>query len=81
MGRSGYLGEVVSGLKLVTDTNPSYAQGVVERTFRLTSDCAQPMTYGQIIAIVEKYMKDHPEAWHYRMASIVFSAVQATCKR
>lgn len=38
------------------------------------------MTYGQISAIVEKYMDDHPSEWHYEMASLAWTAVQIACK-
>lgn len=73
--------EVWSGIKTKTVANPAYAPGAIEDLIRSVSECAQPMTYGRIIAIVEKYMKDHPEIWHYRMASNVFAAIQASCSR
>ncbi len=73
--------EVWSGIKTKTAANPAYAPGAVENSIRSVSECAQPMTYGRIIAIVEKYMKDHPEVWHYRMASNVSAAIQATCSQ
>ena len=38
------------------------------------------MTYGQIGAIVEKYMDDHPSEWHYQMASLAWTAVHMACK-
>jgi hypothetical protein len=71
--------EVWGGIKMKTVANPAYAPGAVEHVLRSVSECAQPMTYGRIIAIVEKYMKDHPEIWHYRMASNVFAAIQGSC--
>ncbi len=73
--------EVRSGIKTKTVANPAYAPGAVENNIRSVSECTQPMTYGRINAIVEKYMKDHPEVWHYRMASNVFAAIQATCSQ
>jgi hypothetical protein len=73
--------EVWSGIKMKTVANPAYAPGAVEQVLRSVSECAQPMTYGRIIAIVEKYMKDHPEIWHYRMASNVFASIQASCSQ
>ena len=73
--------EVGSGVKTKTVANPAYAPGAIENLLRSVSECAQPMTYGRIIAIVEKYMNDHPEIWQYRMASNVFAAVQASCSQ
>lgn len=85
-GREGYVtgvvdtwSEVWSGIKIKTGANPAYAPGAVENTLRSVSECAQPMTYGRIIAIVDKYMEDHPEAWHHRMASNVLAAIQTSC--
>jgi len=73
--------EISSGIKTKTVANPAYAQGAVETLVHSVSECAQPMTYGRIIAIVEKYMNDHPEAWQHRMASNVFAAIQASCSQ
>jgi hypothetical protein len=85
--REGYVtgvvdgwGEVSSGIKIKRDADPSYAPGAVENILHSVSACARPMTYGRLMTIVEKYMKDHPEAWHYRMASNVFAAIRATCQ-
>ena len=86
--REGYVtgvvdswGEVSSGIKIKRDADPSYAPGAIENILHSVSECARPMTYGRLITIVEKYMKDHPETWHYRMASNVFAAIRATCQQ
>ena len=71
--------EVSGGIKMKTTANPDYTPGAVENTLRSVAECAQPMTYGRIIATVEKYMNDHPEVWHFRMASNVLAAIQASC--
>jgi len=39
----------------------------------------QGMTYGQISAIVEKYMEDNPSKWHHDMASLAWTAVFNAC--
>jgi len=87
LAREGYVtgvvdtwGEVSGGIKIKRDADPSYAPGAVENLITSVSECARPMTYGRLIAIVEKYMKDHPETWHYRMASNIFAAVQTICQ-
>ena len=33
------------------------------------------ITYGQITAIVQKYMENNPSQWHYDMASLTWNAV------
>jgi Rap1a immunity proteins len=42
--------------------------------------CAGGMTYGQINAIVQKYMENNPAEWHFSMASLVWSALHEVCK-
>lgn len=37
------------------------------------------MSYKQILAIVEKYMKEHPEEWHLEMSTLVFSGIAQMC--
>jgi hypothetical protein len=36
------------------------------------------MTYGQVNAIVDKFLKEHPEYWHYDLADIVYNAITKT---
>jgi Ssp1 endopeptidase immunity protein Rap1a len=37
------------------------------------------MTYGQMFAIVQKYMENNPAEWHYAMVSLVWSALNRGC--
>ena len=37
------------------------------------------ITYGQMNAIVDKYLADHPDKWDYSMAVLVWSAVYDVC--
>jgi Rap1a immunity proteins len=37
------------------------------------------ITYGQITAIVQKYMENNPSQWHYDMASLTWNAVNEAC--
>jgi hypothetical protein len=46
-----------------------------------TSECLKGKPYGQAAAIVDKYMKDHPEEWHKPMAGIVLVAIVSTCTK
>jgi hypothetical protein len=38
------------------------------------------MPYGQIVAIVKKYMDNNPSGWHYSMADSVYEALSEACK-
>ena len=39
------------------------------------------MKWAQVVAIVEKYMNDHPDQWNYQMSSIIWSAMDEACKK
>ena len=39
------------------------------------------MKYGQHVAIVDKFMNDHPERWNYSMAEIIWKAMNEACKK
>ena len=47
---------------------------------RLLNCIEQKMSYAQLSAIVEKYIKNKPESRHYVMPSLVWSAIYNTCK-
>lgn len=85
----GYLdGE--SYLRLSPDAQKAYVSGVSDALSLVAikekspsctrySDCKKAMTNSQIHAIVEKYLKDHPEVRKYVMADIVLTAVLENC--
>lgn len=45
----------------------------------LTICMGKGMTYGQVSAIVEKYMEDNPSEWHHAMAWLAWRAVNRAC--
>jgi hypothetical protein len=59
----------------------SYSAGGLEQVIAESVGCIHEMPYAQVVAIVEKYMKDHPERWHYAMADSIFGALWETCKK
>jgi len=86
--RFGYVAGVVDtwiSVRVYSETDgkpePGYTPGFVESTLQLASNCVQSMTYEKIFAIVEKYVKEHPEHRHYAMASLVLIAVTAACPK
>lgn len=42
-------------------------------------ECVQNMKHEQIIAILEKYLTEHPEKWHRDMPTIAFIAFKEAC--
>ena len=57
-------------------------QGESARIFdRLKSidDCREKMTTGQLTAVVDKAVRDHPETWDQHIAVLVVSALGNAC--
>ncbi len=52
-----------------------------ERFFLDAAECALKMKYGQHVAIVDKFMNDHPERWNHGMADIIWKAMNEACKK
>ena len=42
--------------------------------------CAPDLMQDQLLAIVEQYMKEHPERWGDPMNMIVYLALPASCR-
>jgi hypothetical protein len=58
---------------------PDAAPGYIDSFLDGLKDCHKEKPMRQLIAIVEKYMKDHPESWHYSMGSLVVVALGDSC--
>jgi hypothetical protein len=43
------------------------------------NSCLKEMDSEQVTAILTKYVKDHPERWHYPMSIEAFSALNDAC--
>ena len=41
--------------------------------------CVEQMTYGQIMAIVKKYVEENPAKWHFTMSDLVWNALENAC--
>jgi hypothetical protein len=64
----------------VKEANPSYTPGAMERHFAPITDCTQyRMSYGQVYAIVAKYVSQNPEHWHNGMPSLIWTAMSKGC--
>ena|SRR2546425_432869 len=53
------------------------SEAVFERLGRCMSE--RKMTYAQMVAIVDKHMKDNPAQWHQEMTFLVWTAMKAAC--
>ncbi len=69
-----------TGIQTMTKLEPAYLPGRYEDLLRSTWQCVKGKPYLQTIGVVERYMKDHPEAGQYTMPNIVLAAIRDTCK-
>ncbi|MGS0625834.1 Rap1a/Tai family immunity protein [Ralstonia sp. VS2407] len=71
-----YVTGVVDGLLMA----PIMAMKDTPRAIRLQScEINHQMTDSQLVAIVDKYMAEHPESWGDDMAGLIFRSIRAAC--
>ena len=58
----------------------SPALGGKAKNDQVLFDCLPNLVQNQLLAIVEKYMTEHPEEWGSSMNFIVFSALPKSCR-
>jgi hypothetical protein len=61
---------------LLLEQQPS----VVTSFTKLVKCINEGMTYGQVVAIVQKYMENNPSKWHESMSWLVWIALSEACK-
>jgi hypothetical protein len=75
-------------LKLDPAAQGMYVRGMLEGIYYVLENDKMSMRFGpcldemklpQAVAIVEKWVKDHPERWHKTLASQAFDALQVAC--
>lgn len=77
--------------ELPDDSRRAYISGVIdgfffapvwggssEKVFALLS-CIKEMTNQQLMAIVDRYLADHPSDWHLPMHDVTFTALGDVC--
>lgn len=84
--RAGYLVGVFDGWAVLQSEGEAYRKrhsdavpGYIENVLDGLKDCHKGKPPTQLIAIVDKYVKDHPEDWHFSMASLVSVALGEQC--
>ena len=77
---SGVVDSLVDFGTAVRSLVPAEKRSASEKMLVSFDDCMArtPRPSGQLVAIVDKYMKENPGQWHARMSSLVFEALR--CK-
>lgn len=78
--QSFYIAGVIDGWREASISEEDLREGGGKMT-RMVACLSIGMPRSQIIAVVEKYMKDHPEAWHLEMSTLILLALSEMCSR
>jgi len=54
--------------------------GAPKRRLEWLERCVVGMTDVQLVAIIDKFLQDHPERWHDGMHALVYSAMFEACR-
>ena len=75
-----YIMGVSSGLAFTDEAldDLSKKNGQYDNTRSFLYTKRRNLTYGQIVAIVEKFLHEHPESWGYSASSLVHRALAET---
>lgn len=74
-GKRGYVMGFIDGLFV------SVLHGAKKSTLRLIEQCVVGMSDGQVVAILEKWLTDHPGQWHEQMNILANAAIREACRR
>ena len=74
-GKSGYVMGFTDGLFV------SVLHGAKKSKLRPIEQCVAGMSDGQVVAILEKWLNDHPEQWHEQMNILANAAIREACHR
>ncbi len=53
--------------------------GATDETVANLTSCTKDMDSKQVSAIITKYVKEHPEKWHFALSALAHSALDAAC--
>jgi hypothetical protein len=53
--------------------------GATDETVSNLKSCTEKMDNKQVSAIITKYVKDHPERWHFALSALAHTALDNAC--
>ena len=72
--REGFAAGLVDGIYLAP------LMGAPEQNIEHFNKCVTGMSSTQVAAIIEKFLKEHPEMWHQFLNVEAYNALFATCR-
>jgi hypothetical protein len=78
--RAGYVAGVLDGW--AEAASREVAEGKADSAWIKTLSCitTKNITYRQVVATTEKYVKEHPEEWHKEASTLVYHSVAGMCR-
>lgn len=78
--RAGYVAGVLDGW--AEAASRELAEGRADSVWIKTLSCitTKNITYRQVVATTEKYVKEHPEEWHKEASTLVYSSMADICR-
>ena len=81
--RSGYVIGFFEGynsaMMAVVTSGVLTSQVLTKLPNREYSACVSGMTYGQTVAMMDKYVADHPEKWNKKISELLIEATEKAC--
>jgi hypothetical protein len=78
--RAGYVAGVLDGWSEAASKELTEGKSGSVWMKLLSCITMKKMTYRQVVAIAEKYVKEHPEEWHKETSTLVYSGMAETCR-
>jgi hypothetical protein len=69
-----YIRGIVEGWEGMLRLGEQFGNETTTRLYKRVDACTKPMTFSQMRAIVDKYLKENPSTGHYSMESTVWAA-------
>jgi hypothetical protein len=74
-GRNGYAMGLLDGMYMA----PAFGAPDNNKVLIDIATCAEGMKSSQVVAIIDKYLRDHPEKWHWDLKDIGYNAMLTAC--
>jgi hypothetical protein len=78
--RAGYVAGVLDGWAAAASQEFEEGKSTSVWIHALTCLTTKKITYRQVAANTEKYVKEHPEEWHKDASLLVYSSVEEICR-
>ena len=78
--RAGYVAGVLDGWSEAA--SKELMEGKSDSVWMKALSCitTRKITYRQVVAITDKYVKEHPEEWDREASTLVYDSVAETCR-